>query len=132
MLDCMKKQGGNVLGLDSEGVEGDYTGFLIVMVVTRHQDPTADQVVVDFLDDMISGIRSLAISANKEHQFLFMNYASGCQDVHSSYGSWNYEKLVKVARKVDPTDWWAQRRGSYFTLWKQDGKLGDRSSHDEL
>lgn len=132
VLESMKKQGGNVLGLDSERVDADKTGFLIIMIVTHHQDPTDDQVVVDFLDDMISGIRSLAIAVKKEHQFLYMNYASGRQDVHSSYGSSNYQKLVKVAREVDPTGWWAQRRGSYFTLLKEDGKVGDSSSHDEL
>ena len=62
MLDIGKKQSGNVLGIDSEGVEGDDTGFLIIMIATRYRDPTDDQVVVDFLDDMICGIRFLAIA----------------------------------------------------------------------
>ena len=132
MLDSMKKQGGNVLGLDSEEVEGDKTGFLIIMIVAHHQDPQHDRLVADFVDNMISGIRSLASAANKEHQFLYMNYASGRQDVQSGYGRSNYEELVKVAREVDPTGWWAERRGSFFTLWEHDDKLGYGSSHDEL
>jgi hypothetical protein len=97
LLDAQAPLGGNVLGLDPS------SGPLVsILILTYWSDPADDERVYSTLKSVIDKINSDATMRKTLVPFKYMNYATKTDDVISSYGAANKEKLQKASKKYDP------------------------------
>lgn len=66
--------------------------------------------------DVLTQIAAKATARNKQHGYLYMNYASLFQDVIKGYGSSNKAKLKTIAKKYDPSAVFQVLQPGYFKL----------------
>ena len=110
-LTGMQKKGGNALGLDPAG--GPY---FIMNMGTMWNDPADDDRILKFHSDVIKRVKAEAKSKGLDNDFIYQNYASQFQDVFSSYGKKNQEKLAAISKKYDPTQVFQKLQPGYFKL----------------
>ncbi|KAF7588714.1 hypothetical protein BBP40_005315 [Aspergillus hancockii] len=111
ILGSMGRNGGNALGLDQEG------GALVVVQVACWWERSGDdEVVYDWLRGFWGVVMAEARRRGVYHEFVYMNYASGFQDVVGGYGDGSRGRLVGVAARYDPTDVFARLQPGYFKL----------------
>lgn len=110
-LTGMQKRGGNALGLDPAG--GPY---FIMNMGSMWTDPADDARVLKFHAEVIKRVKKEAKAKGLDNDYIYQNYASQFQDVFSSYGKKNQEKLVTVSKKYDPTQVFQKLQPGYFKL----------------
>lgn len=111
MLKQFAKKGGNALGL------GESNGPLLLMLSNMMWKDEAD-------DKRILATNKRIVDRSVEEgkkrglfvEYIYMNYASKFQDVLSSYGEENHERLKTVARKYDPKAVFQKLQPGYFKL----------------
>ncbi|KAM7195018.1 hypothetical protein V8F33_006887 [Rhypophila sp. PSN 637] len=111
ILTAMQVSGGNALGLDVKSGPR-----MIVQLSVTWSDAGLNRLVEKKTKELIDDINKLAKKRKLDDGFVYMNYAEPSQDVLSSYGRENKERLKRVARKYDPT-------GELKSLWKGYFKL---------
>jgi hypothetical protein len=80
---------------------------------------TADDTKMNaFSDTVIQGIKSVAVSENADHPYIYINYAKYDQDPFSSYGDQNRKRLTEIQTSVDPSGIFTSRG-----LWRGFFKL---------
>ncbi|TKX20350.1 FAD-binding domain-containing protein 44 [Elsinoe australis] len=107
----MGKNGGNPLGLKSEG--GPLTLILLNPRWERKED---DAVMYEFGSELFKKIKRAAVDRGLQNDYLYMNYAAEFQDVIASYGMENKERLVGIAKKWDPKGVFQTLSPGYFKL----------------
>lgn len=107
----MQQKGGNALGLNP--ANGPY----FIMNMGCNWNNTADDArILKFHSDVISRVKAEAAKKGLSNDFIYMNYASQFQDVTSSYGDTNKQKLISIAHKYDPTEVFQRLAPGYFKL----------------
>ncbi|KAH6661788.1 hypothetical protein F5X68DRAFT_178490 [Plectosphaerella plurivora] len=104
--EAMKRNGGNALGLETD----EFPLFLISPTASW-VNPALDSFIEERSDKFIRDVDELAKTSGFYHGFKYLNYAGKSQDVFSSYGKANHQRLQEVALAYDP-------RGLLRTLWK--------------
>ncbi|KAK8075426.1 FAD-dependent monooxygenase yanF [Apiospora hydei] len=110
-LQQMQKNGDNALGLDP--ADGPVYIMLLAASWTHKED---DARVTAYLSGVLRDIKDEALRRGVFSKYVYMNYASEYQDVISSYGSINKDKLKKIAMKYDPTQVFQKLQPGYFKL----------------
>ncbi|KAF4556444.1 FAD-binding domain-containing protein 54 [Elsinoe fawcettii] len=111
ILEQMKKNGGNPLGLTVE--EGPY---IIIQISAWWTDPNDDDLIYRSASDILGAIREESKARGKGADYLYMNYAAPFQDVIASYGEENKKKLKEIASKWDPKNVFQDLQPGYFKL----------------
>ncbi|KAK4209809.1 hypothetical protein QBC37DRAFT_45377 [Rhypophila decipiens] len=111
ILTAMQVAGGNTLGLDVK--RGPR---MIVQLSVTWSDAGLNRLVEKKTKELIDDINKLAKRRNLDDGFVYMNYAEPSQDVFSSYGRENKDRLKRVARKYDPTEELKRLWRGYFKL----------------
>tara|TARA_R110002003_G_scaffold171_13_gene14005 strand:+ start:44484 stop:45806 length:1323 start_codon:yes stop_codon:yes gene_type:complete len=105
----MQRNGGNCLPLKE-----DEAPYLNVLMPSAWCDEKDDELVMT----MVKKVFGLAIEEGKRRglyvDYVYMNYASGHQDVLKGYGEENYGQLKAVAAKYDPEEVFQKLRHGYF------------------
>lgn len=110
-LQQMQKNGGNALGINAAN------GPLFIMnLATMWTNPADDKRIFKFNNDLITRVQAEAAKKSLNHDYIYMNYASGYQAVISSYGAESQEKLKSVAKWFDPTGVFQELQPGYFKL----------------
>ncbi|KAL0943033.1 uncharacterized protein CTRU02_200919 [Colletotrichum truncatum] len=107
----MKKNGGNVLGLNAE----DGPVYLI-HICAMWENEEDDATVYQFMSDILKQIAAEAKARGVNNDYAYMNYASQYQDVISSYGATKKEKLKNISQKYDPQQVFQKLQPGYFKL----------------
>lgn len=107
----MQQNGGNALGLKPAG--GPY---FIMNIGTMWNNTADDARILKFNSDIIKRVKAEAQSKGKDNDFIYMNYGSQFQDVVSSYGTANKNKLISISKKYDPSGVFQRLQPGYFKL----------------
>lgn len=111
MTSHMSQNGGNALGLSPED------GPLILLGLSiRWSNKSDDEAIMRATANVLSKAAAQAKAWSLEHRYLYMNYASEFQDVISSYGEENRQRLRDVARRYDPQGVFQRLQPGYFKL----------------
>ena len=111
MMEAMKKNGGNVLGLDPE--DG---ARILVQISCWWEKEEDDEVVYGFIRKVMSRVNEEAERRGLGDRYRYMNYASMFQDVIAGYGEENKRMLKDVAKKYDPTGVFQRLQPGHFKL----------------
>ncbi|KAL2005103.1 hypothetical protein VTN00DRAFT_2953 [Thermoascus crustaceus] len=111
MTSHMSQNGGNALGLSPED------GPLILLDLSiRWSNKSDDEATMRATANLLSKAAAQAKARGLEHRYLCMNYASEFQDMISSYGEENRQRLSDVARRYDPQGVFQRLQPKYFKL----------------
>jgi hypothetical protein len=110
-MEQMQKNGGNALGLDPE--EGDR---YIIQIAIQWSDEKGGGAVYRLASDVLSSTKEKSIRRGAGSAPVYMNYASMFQDVISSYGTANKQRLVEISKKYDPQQVFQKLQPGYFKL----------------
>ncbi|KLJ05592.1 hypothetical protein EMPG_10925 [Blastomyces silverae] len=121
MLSHMK---GNAFGLSAEG--GPYT---LLLLSATWSDEADDDTIYRAFSDMLQAIKEEAKTSGLHVDYLFMNYASQFQDVISSYGAENVERLKVASYNDDPEGFLKILQPGYFKL---NGSAPAKMREDEV
>ncbi|EGC49982.1 FAD binding domain-containing protein [Histoplasma capsulatum var. duboisii H88] len=102
---------GNAFGLSVEG--GPYTLLLLSAAWSNEAD---DETIYRTFSNMIQTIKEEANESGVHTDYLFMNYASQFQDVISSYGADNVQRLRVASYNDDPEGFLQELQPGYFKL----------------
>lgn len=79
-------------------------------------DKKDDAQVKKIMNGIISKSTALAKSRGLYNRYLYENYAYINQDVISSYGEANKERLIKISQEYDPDQVFQKLEPGYFKL----------------
>ncbi|KAI1454351.1 hypothetical protein F4805DRAFT_323519 [Annulohypoxylon moriforme] len=91
-----KARGGNALGLTADG------HLIINLLALSWTDKAMDNSAYAFADSFITEFKRAAENLNAFHPFIYINYANKGQDVFSSYGEHNRQRLTEIQQSIDP------------------------------
>lgn len=111
ILEKMNKRGGNALGLSS--ADGPIMNYLVAL---KWSNPADDAKMHGLAERVKDRVVAAAAAQGKTNPYLYMNYAGPSQDPIASYGSANKAKLIKIAKKYDPTEVFQKLQPGYFKL----------------
>ncbi|KAK8025326.1 hypothetical protein PG990_003149 [Apiospora arundinis] len=114
ILEKMKKNGGNPLGLEDAAAAG--RAVYIVQIAAWWERPEDDTAVYSVTSKALSRIKAMSIERGAGSDYVYMNYASMFQDVIASYGDENKAKLKAIAAKYDPAGVFQTLQPGYFKL----------------
>jgi hypothetical protein len=115
-----KARGGNALGLDVDGhlISTCDESYLpeksnqnkirsanhepVNLLALSWTDKAFDDIAYKFADSYIAEFRQAAENLGSFHPFIYINYANKGQDVFSSYGEKNRQRLTGIQKAVDP------------------------------
>lgn len=75
---------------------------LVLLGTVFWADGKDDEVMSQKTHDLTILFESMARERDLLHPFIYMNYASGSQNVYGGLGEENYGKLKEVKNKYDP------------------------------
>lgn len=111
IMESMEKNGGNTLGLNpSDGP------LYLIHIAFWWENEEDDSAAYEFVSRVLGRITAEAEKRLLTNNYIYMNYASMFQDVISSYGAENKDKLKSVARKYDPKQVFQKLQPGYFKL----------------
>ncbi|KAL5340068.1 hypothetical protein BJX70DRAFT_397084 [Aspergillus crustosus] len=111
ILEKMSHAGGNALGLDvSDGP------ILMMHTLGMWNNTSDDDTIHRFINDFFDTAVGEAGSRGVDNDFIYMNYASGFQDVISSYGDASKARLQDIASRYDPQGVYQTLQPGYFKL----------------
>ena len=111
MMEAMKKNGGNALGLDP-----DDGARMLVHIPCWWTNEVDDERVYGFVSRVLARVNEEAKKRGLSDRYRYMNYASMFQNVIAGYGEDNKRMLKDVARKYDPTGVFQRLQPGYFKL----------------
>ncbi|KAL5114005.1 hypothetical protein ACEQ8H_008110 [Pleosporales sp. CAS-2024a] len=110
-LEQMQKKGGNALGIKPSD------GPLLLLNPNAHWSrPEDDGRVLQASANIVRRFQQEAKRRNMARDFLYMNYASQYEDVISSYGAANAQRLRRIAKQYDPQQVFQKLQPGYFKL----------------
>lgn len=110
-MEKMQQNGGNALGLDLK--EGP---VYICNLAIMWTDAADNDRIFKFSNTLYGLINAEAVKRGLSNDYIYMNYASPWQDVISSYGAGNKQRLKKVGALYDPTSVFQRLQPGYFKL----------------
>jgi hypothetical protein len=111
MIENMKKNGGNALGLQDEE-----EALMLVNPSSMWIDVADDKAVFGAYVSWLAKATARAKELDLYHRYLYMNYASQFQDVIGGYGETNREKMNGIAKKYDESGAFQILQPGYFKL----------------
>lgn len=111
VLRNMANEGGNSLGLDPAGQPLFFMNFSGMW-----SNKADDALVLDALRKIYDESVRVAKERGLYSPYIYMNYATGSQDVIGSYGQVSRDMLRAVSRKYDPTGVFQRLQPGYFKL----------------
>ncbi|EMC93808.1 hypothetical protein BAUCODRAFT_124562 [Baudoinia panamericana UAMH 10762] len=105
------KNGGNCLGMDLE--DGP---LILVNIATMWASTSDDEAVLSTLERLTERSTAKAEELGLSHKYLYQNYAGQYQDVYSSYGETNRQRLLEISKKYDPKQVFQRLQPGYFKL----------------
>jgi len=109
---AMKERGGNALGIDEDSpliskisqmpVAIRSNCFSVTMLSLIWSDASDDAKMSAFSNKVIQEIKSVAVSENADHPYIYINYAKYDQDPFTSYEEQNRKRLTEIQSSVDP------------------------------
>lgn len=110
-MERMQQNGGNALGLDPK------QGPIFICNLAIMWSNTADNArIMAFSDSLYKRLVEIAGARGLNNDYIYMNYASPYQDVISSYGASNKQRLKKIAAVYDPAAVFQKLQPGYFKL----------------
>ncbi|KAI9150859.1 hypothetical protein HJFPF1_10636 [Paramyrothecium foliicola] len=100
---------GNVLGL-----EGPDEPLINILFTMAWDDKSLDAKVLETYHKLSKGLKALA--GDKNHRYIYANYANLEQDVISSYGKANKRFLKSISAKYDPSAFFQKFQPGGFKL----------------
>lgn len=91
-------------------------GGTVLEIDIQWRNPTDDARVFGAARNIINRANAAAASLDLDHPFIYINYAAAEQDVFSSYGVVNKERLVRIQRKYDPEGIFTGLQPGYFKI----------------
>ncbi|KAL4892375.1 hypothetical protein BDV59DRAFT_208689 [Aspergillus ambiguus] len=116
ILRQMQKNGGNPMGIG-----GGAQPLMILNFAFRWEDSADDMRILRSITNLINRVNVRTHATGLYEPFLYMNYASGFQDVLESYGTENLNRLKDISRKYDPDQVFQTLQRGYFKL---SGRVG--------
>ncbi|KAF2821615.1 FAD binding domain-containing protein [Ophiobolus disseminans] len=110
-MEKMQQNGGNALGLDPK--DGPVYICNLAIMWTNAAD---NDRIHKFSNTLYQRINAEAAKKGLTNDYIYMNYASPWQDVISSYGAANKQRLKKIAAVYDPTAVFQRLQPGYFKL----------------
>ncbi|KAJ0358286.1 hypothetical protein COL154_009286 [Colletotrichum chrysophilum] len=110
-LKKMRNNGGNALGLNV-----DDGPLYIIQMAVMWADGKDSEAVYRFASNLLEKISNEAKKRGLYNDFVYMNYASQYQDVVSSYGKDNKDRLKSISAKYDPNGVFQKLQPGYFKL----------------
>ncbi|KAI8226798.1 FAD-dependent monooxygenase yanF [Colletotrichum sp. SAR 10_96] len=110
-LKKMRNNGGNALGL-----KVDDGPLYIIQMAVMWADEKDSEAVYRFASNLLEKISNEAKQRGLYNDFVYMNYASQYQDVVSSYGKDNKDRLKSISAKYDPNGVFQKLQPGYFKL----------------
>ncbi|CAI0649187.1 unnamed protein product [Colletotrichum noveboracense] len=110
-LKKMRNNGGNALGLNV-----DDGPLYIIQMAVMWADEKDSEAVYRFASNLLEKISNEAKKRGLYNDFVYMNYASQYQDVVSSYGKDNKDRLKSISAKYDPNGVFQKLQPGYFKL----------------
>jgi FAD/FMN-containing dehydrogenase len=107
----MQQNGGNALGLNPD--DGPIFICNLAIMWTNVTDNTR---IMSFSNSLYERLVAEADKKGLNNDYIYMNYASPYQDVISSYGAANKQKLKDIATNYDPTGVFQTLQPGYFKL----------------
>ncbi|KAK6351038.1 hypothetical protein TWF718_004212 [Orbilia javanica] len=104
--------GGNILGLPAKT-------HIWLDIVAKWKNPADDAFVLNATKFIVDKTDAFAKSKNKYLPYLFMNDAYADQKVLRSYGTANFNKIVQVSKKYDPSQTFQKLQGNGY-LWTRE------------
>ncbi|KAK6534385.1 hypothetical protein TWF281_005708 [Arthrobotrys megalospora] len=101
--------GGNILGLPAKS-------HIWLDIVAKWQNPADDAFIYNATKFILDKTDAFAKSKNKHLPFIFMNDAYSDQKVLRGYGTTNFNKIVQVSKKYDPSQTFQKLQGNGY-LW---------------
>ncbi|KAF2745054.1 FAD-binding domain-containing protein [Sporormia fimetaria CBS 119925] len=111
MLKGMAKNGGNVLGLSKS-----QEPLLIFNPCPRWKNKEDDGTILALFQKIIRKVKTRATELGLDHEYLYMNYASQCQDVVAGYGADEKEFMLQVSKEFDSDAVFQKLRAGGFKL----------------
>jgi hypothetical protein len=111
MIENMKKNGGNPLGLSEEGGP-----LMLVNPSAMWVNAADDEVVYGAYISWLAKATARAKELDLYHRYLYMNYASQFQDVIGGYGETSRAKMRDIAKKYDESNVFQVLQPGYFKL----------------
>ncbi|KAI5865327.1 hypothetical protein GGS23DRAFT_558730 [Durotheca rogersii] len=111
MLERMKLNGGNALGLQDEEVP-----LVSIVPSAMWTDAKDDAAIRTAYSNWVEKTTAKAKSRGLDHPYLYMNYASEYQDPVEGYGKENSKRLREVAKKYDPEGFFQTLQPGYFKV----------------
>lgn len=75
---------------------------LVLLVDADWVDESDDEMMLSLSQSILDYANTLAVTLGNSEDYIFLNYAANGQDVISSYGEENVEKMIAVSQKYDP------------------------------
>ncbi|KAL6711710.1 hypothetical protein ACN47E_004644 [Coniothyrium glycines] len=110
-MEKMRRNGGNALGLDPK----DGPVFIANLAILWTDAADNDRIFA-FSNSLYERLVAEAGKRGLNNDYVYMNYASPYQDVISSYGAGNKQRLKKIAAIYDPTAVFQRLQPGYFKL----------------
>lgn len=107
----MQQNGGNALGLHPD--DGPIFICNLAILWTNAADNAR---IMSFSKELYERLIAEAEEKGLNNEYIYMNYASPYQDVISSYGAANKQKLKGIAARYDPTGVFQTLQPGYFKL----------------
>ncbi|USP77739.1 uncharacterized protein yc1106_05013 [Curvularia clavata] len=107
----MQQNGGNALGLDPD--DGPIFICNLAILWTNVADNAR---IMTFSNSLYERLVAEAEKKDLNSDYIYMNYASPYQDVISSYGETNKQRLKSIASTYDPTGVFQTLQPGYFKL----------------
>ncbi|KAK6361731.1 hypothetical protein TWF730_005445 [Orbilia blumenaviensis] len=101
--------GGNILGIPAKS-------HVWLDIVAKWKNAADDAFIYNATKFIVDKTDEFAKSKNKYLPFLFMNDAYSDQKVLRSYGATNFNKIVQVSKKYDPSQTFQKLQGNGY-LW---------------
>ncbi|KAJ4318997.1 hypothetical protein N0V94_004134 [Neodidymelliopsis sp. IMI 364377] len=112
-LKAMQRNGGNALGLDTEG--GPYFVLNFNAAWNKKEDEAMFHRVILRIIEIV---KTEATRRQLDNDFVYLNYASEYQDPISSYGAANKQRLISLSKKYDPAQVFQYLQPGNFKLIK--------------
>ncbi|KAH9887436.1 FAD-binding domain-containing protein [Xylariomycetidae sp. FL2044] len=112
-VDAAQKTGGNVLGLEAVVADGPSMNWLVTMQTNNAEDSAKAAALVGQLVDEVD---AYATSLGINHDWRYLNYAYGDQDVIGSYGAEALGLIRDASARYDPDGVFQNLRRTGFKI----------------
>ena len=92
------------------------SNYIVINLNIMWSSATDDTRILAAAKATIEESIALAKTMQLDYRYIYQNYASSDQDVFSSYGQANKQRLIEISKKYDPNQVFQTLQPGYFKL----------------